>query len=288
MEPIIEITSPTDTIVMTGTDIGGGWIYDNDSLDAWLALAEVDVKLNKRPNAHGTYLPDQLFTGEHRTSITGKYFGASALDAAQARNRLSALFNDGKAVMITVTDALGPTSRTGLVIDVDPEWMPDANFTFSLVIASPDPRRYGTLREGATGLPSASSGLVWPLGSGSKFWDWGSAGDVGRVAVANDGNTTTFPVMLIGAGGDLPGGFFITEVETGREITFAGATGGGEVRIDNRTRRITINGGDVTGEATRKEWFAVPPETAYTYQFGTLGAVVGDPQLKALGADAYL
>lgn len=288
-EPIMQIDTPLDSLVITGTNVANGYIYDNDSLDAWFRLAEVNVKLNKRPNAHGTFLPDQLFTNEARIPMSGTYFGTSPLDAALARKRLSALFADGRAIMLTVTDDLGPTSRVCFVIGFRPEWTPDAMFTWTLELASPDPRRYGTLKTPSTPLRSATSGLVWPLGTTpGKFWDWGTPGNSGRVVFQNNGNTTSFPAFLVGSGGTLSSGFAITEVATGRTITYPVSTAGNVVRLDSRTQRVTIGSSDVTGNATRLEWFAVPPGASYEYQFATLGATTGAPMLQLLAADAYL
>lgn len=290
MEPVIEISTGRYSLTMTGSNIAGGYIYDNDTLDSWLSPAEVDGKLSKRPNAHGTYLPDQLFVGAHRVNASGKYFGKTPLEAVKARNLITGLLNDGRPVMMTVTDALGATSRTGLVVDVDVEWMPDSHFIWTLVMDSPDPRRYSDLTELETGLATPSSGLVWPLGSSASglFWDWGTAGNSGRVNFTNDGNTATYPVLLVGDGGSFPSGFAVTEVNTGREVAYGRDTAGGIVRLDNRTRRAQMNGGDITGGLTRREWFEVPPGATYSYQFATLGTVTGAPKMRILAADAYL
>lgn len=287
-EPTIVITSSNDSIELTGTDVEAGWIYDNDALSSWLALAEVAVDLSKRPNGHGTYFPDQLYTVEHRTTIPGRYFGTDALDAAAARNRLLALFNDGKRVTVTVTDDGGPTSRAGLVVGIEPQWKPDGHFEFILTFAAPDPRRYGFTEETSTGLATPSSGLVWPLGTGVSFWDWGTAGTDARVAFTNNGNTTTYPIFEIGADGSLDAGFAITEVQTGRTLEYPVSTGGNVVVLNCRTQRATANGGDVTGNLTRREWFAVPAGASYEYQFVTLGATTGAPTMRLLAADAYL
>lgn len=287
--PAITLASDADAIEFYSTPDVNGWVYDNATMSSWLRLAEVDVKLNKRPNAHGTYLPDQLFTVEHRTEFAGQFYGETALAATVARNRLAALFNDGRAVVMTVTDDLGATGRVGFVIAYDPEWMPDGHFAFAFAFAAPDPRRYAPSVEEATGLPSPSSGLLWPLGTTpGLFWDWGTPGDPGRVTLTNHGNTTTFPVAYVGAGGTLSGGFRLTEVETGRELEFPVSTGGGVVRLDSRTQRATINGGDVTGDMTRKEWFSIPPQATRSYQFAALGGVTGAPLFQLFGADAYL
>lgn len=291
--PEITIDTPYDTLVMTGTDIEAGWIYDDEALSSWYALAEVDASLTKRPNGHGVYNVDQLFTNEHRTEIPGKFFGASAAEAVTARNRLVALFNDGKPVTVTVTEGDLATSRVGTIIDIDPQWKPDHHFTFTLVFAAFDSRRYGVVRTVSSGLPSASSGLVWPLGSTDQanpavYWNWGTAGSSGRVSFTNAGNTPTYPIILVGAGGEFDVGFSLVEVPTGREITYSRDTVGSIIRIDNRTRRATINGGDVTGDLTRKEWFEIPPGATYEYQINTLGSVTGAPTYDLSAADAYL
>lgn len=293
MEPIISIATPRDVLTLTGTDIPSEWIYDNDALRSWLSLADIDVRFSQRPNAHGAYGVDRLFASEHRTEIAGRYFGLSSEAAVLARNRLSALFNNGEPVIVTVTDELGATSRIGQIIDVDPEWTPDHHFTFTLAFAAPDPRRYGAARIVSAGLPSPSSGLVWPLGSTdqadpSVYWNWGTPGATGRVSFTNAGNTPTYPVVFVGAGGELDDGFSVVEVTTGRELIYAMDTGGAIVRIDNRTRRATINGGDVTGNMTRKEWFEIPPGATYEYQVTPLGGVTGAPTYDLSAADAYL
>lgn len=291
--PEITVTTPYDTLTMTGTDIASGWIYDDAALASWYALAEVDARLTKRPNAHGVYSVDQLFTNEHRTEIPGKYFGASATDAVAARNRLTALFNDGKPVTVTVEEGGLTTSRVGTIIDVDPQWKPDHHFEFTLVFAAFDSRRYGDERTVSAGMPSPSSGLVWPLGSTDQanpavYWNWGTPGATGRVSFTNGGNTPTYPVLLVGSGGELDGGFSIVEVSTGRTLTYSRDTGGSIVRLDNRTRRATINGSDVTGGLTRREWFEIPPGATYEYQIVALGGVTGAPTYDLSASDAYL
>jgi hypothetical protein len=290
MEPIIQIDSPLDSVTFTGTNIAGGFIYDNKTLAAWYRLPTPAVKLNKRPNAHGTYKPDQIFTGEARIPFSGKFFGSYAGAADDARNRLAALFSDGFPVMVTVTDSRGPSSRLCFVTDYQPEWMPDENFSYDLELAAPDPRRYGTLKTPSTGLRTESSGLVWPLGTAPSglFWDWGTPGNSGRVSFANLGNTTSYPAFIVGAGGSLTNGFVITEVPTGRTLIYPVDTAGGAIRLDSRTGRATVGSSDVTGNLSRAEWFAVPRGAIYEYQFATLGATTGAPTMQLNGADASL
>lgn len=291
MDTTIELATPYDSLTFTARDVFGGWIYNNDSLRSWYKLPEVESKLNKRPNAHGTYSPDQLYAGEARPEIVGKYFGETVEGAHAARLRLLALFSDGRPVLMTVTDPTGPTSRQCFVVDVDPEWMPDAHFEFTIALRAPDPRRYATTSVLLAGLPTPSSGLTWPLGSAPSglFWDWGTPGELGRLTFTNTGNTTTYPRFEVGSGGAMTGGARITEIETGRSLAYARAIpNGGGLAIDSRTRRASLAGGDVTGGLIRREWFEVPAGQTRTYQFDTLGGVTGSPMLRLIAAPAYL
>lgn len=289
--PTMQLTSPSDTILLTGDDIAGKWIYDNDAMTAWLALADVEVKLSSRPNAHGVYDIDQLYLGEHRTPIDGQYFGTSTLDAAEARNRLSAMFNDGRPIVLVVTDELGSTYRSVTVIDFEAPWKLDTHFTFSVVLLATDPRRYGAPQVDEEGMPVGSSGLVWNLGtSGSGlYFDWGTPGTLGQVEFTNTGVAVSSPLIEVGGAGGFLGGFRVTEVETGRELTITLGTGTGDViRLNSRTGRATLNGGDVTRFMTSRKWFNVPRGVTRHYQITPLAGYTGSPTIKITGSPAYL
>jgi hypothetical protein len=139
-------------------------------------------------------------------------------------------------------------------------------------------------------MPSASSGLVYPLYStagGTRSYGVVS-GSTGRVTVANPGNTTTYPAILVGSGGDMADGFTVTEVETGRTLIYSAGTGGAIVRLDSRTERATIGGSDVTTNLTRREWPSIPARSSRQYQINPLGSVTGSPTMQLLAYPAYL
>lgn len=289
--PTMQLVSPTDSILLTGDDIGGKWIYDNPAMASWLALAEVEVKLSKRPNAHGTYDIDQLYTAEHRTEIPGQFYGDSTLDAATARNRLNALFNDGRPIMLVVTDDLGSTFRVVTLVDQDAPWKLDTHFTFTITLVATDPRRYGPAQIDEEGMPVGSSGLVWNLGTAPSglFFDWGTPGTDGQVVFTNTGAAVSSPLIEVGGAGAFPGGFRVTETETGRELTLAYETGlGDRVRLNSRTHRATLNGGDITRFMTSRKWFTVPAGETRHYQITALAGYTGSPTIKITGSPAYL
>lgn len=289
--PTMQLTSPVDSLLLTGDDIGGKWIYDNDSLTSWLALADIEVKLSSRPNAHGAYDVDQLFATEHRTTIDGQFYGSSTTEAAEARNRLHAMFNDGRPIILAVTDELGSTYRTVTLITCDTPWKLDTHFTFHVVLVAPDPRRYGPAQVDEDGMPVGSSGLVWNLGTAPSglYFDWGTPGTLGQVEFTNTGAAVSSPIIETGGPGTLPGGFRVTEIETGRELTIGITIAAGDVlRLNSRTRRATLNGADVTRFMTARKWFTVPSGVTRRYQITPLAGFTGSPTIKITGSPAYL
>lgn len=292
MPTIVELISPTDAITFRSAPDTDGWVYNNATLDAWYALPTADLKLSKRPNAHGAFGLGQIFAKEHRPVVTGQYYGASAADALVARNRLNALFADGKPVTMRVTDDLGATTRQVWLIEADTTFRYDfSHFPFDLALVAPDPRRYGPTTSDTEGMPSAGSGLVWNLGTAGSglYFDWGSAGVLGQVEFTNMGIATTLPRIEVGGPGSFAAGFRITEVETGRELIFERATNAGEIIVfDSRTQRATIGQGDMTAFLSSRDWFAVPAGATRRYQINPLGAVTGTPTITLYAAPAYM
>lgn len=294
MPTTVELISSTDTIMLRSAPDVDGWVYNNDTLDAWYALPSPDPKLSKRPNAHGAYGLGQVFTKEARPIVNGQYYGASSADALAQRNRLNALFSDGKPVTMRVTDELGATTRQVWLIEASTSFRYDfSHFPFDLAFIAPDPRRYGATVTDTEGMPSAGSGLVWNLGTAGSglYFDWGSAGVLGQVQYTNTGTAATLPRIDVGGAGAFAAGFRVTEVETGRELTFERSTNTGDViSFDSRTQRATIanGGGDVTGALSSREWFSIPAGATRRYQITPLGSVTGTPTITLYAAPASM
>lgn len=294
MPTIVELISATDAITFYATPDVNGWVYNNSTLDAWYALADVEAKPSKRPNAHGAFGLGQVFTKEAMPALNGQRYDTDPASALVARQRLAAFFSDGLPVTMRVTDELGPTSRQVWIVDYDaPFRYGFDHFPFDLAMVAPDPRRYGPSVSDSEGMPSAGSGLVWNLGTAGSglYFDWGSAGVLGQVEFTNLGGSTTFPRIEVGGAGAFDAGFRVTEIETGRELTFTRATVFGDVIVfDSRTQRATIanGGGDVTGFLSSRKWFEVPKGTTRRYQITPLGSVSGSPTITLYAAPAYL
>lgn len=292
MATTVELISATDAITFYPTPEGEGFVYNNATLDAWYALPSADARLSKRPNAHGAYSPGRIFTAEHRPIVNGQYYGENAAAALAARNRLNALFSDGNPVTMRVTDELGMTSRQVWLLEASSAFRYDfAHFPFDLSLVAPDPRRYGPTEADWEGMPSPGTGLVWDLGTSLSglYFDWGTEGVLGQVDFTNTGTATTLPRIEVGGAGGFDQGFRLTEIETGRELTFERATNDGEIVVfDSRTQRATLASGDVTAFLSSREWFSIPAGETRRYQINPLGSITGAPTITLYAAPAWM
>lgn len=290
---IIELVSATDTITFHPAPDVNGWVYDNATLDAWYALPDVEAPTNKRPNAHGVYGLGQVFAGAATPVLIGQRFDVSAASALVARDRLSAMFQDGNSITMRVTDELTVTTRVVQLVDYDApfKWGFDY-FSFDLSFVAPDPRRYGPGSQTVGTLPTVGTGLIWDLGTAGSglYFDWGVAGDLGQLTFTNTGATTTYPRITVSSlAGSFDVGFRITEIETGRELTYENATLTGDVIVfDSRTKRATLSGSDVTRFLSSRDWFEIPAGQTRRYQIASLGSSTGAPTMTLYAAPAYM
>jgi hypothetical protein len=290
--PLITLTSATDTVVLYGDDpYASGFTYRNDTLSEWYAFAGADAKSEKRPNGPGAFGFGKLYANPKALAVKGSFWGASQTEAAYARRRLTGLFADGNGITMTVVDELGTWTRRLHLLEADVPFLPYPNFEFTLNLEASDPKRYGPTQLIPIAVPSPSSGLIWPLGTAASglYFDWGTAGTDGRGIFTNIGNASTIPSFGLDGGG-IANGFRITEVETGRELTYsADVVAGIPVFLNGVTQGVQLGGsGDYRTRLTRRGWPTIPPSSTRTYQFTPLGAVTGTPVLTMSVAIADL
>lgn len=284
MGTTITFTADSLSLTITGDGVYVGCTYDR--LDGWYDV-EADLGLVDRPNAPGSFAPERTYPGSRPISVEGQYFGASRADALLMRETLAALYNEGRAVTMSVADDLRTTSREVLVSAIDFPWTIHQEFGFTIDATAADPRRYddGAGSSASTGLALPGTGLAWPVA-----WpvDWGTIGVSGKLTVSNPGNTETVSVYTV-TGGEMLDGFVIVNVDTGERLTYVGPVAAGTtVELDTKTRTAFING---TGPGSRflvsPQWWAVPPRSTREIQFLARGAVTGSPTLTVVTRPAY-
>ena len=283
MGTVITLTAGTLVAVITGDGVFEGCTYDK--LEGWYGLDGVDLALVTRPNAPGAFAPVQTFPDAKAISIEGQYFGASRADGLAMRERLAALYNDGRPVQMTVADDLRTTFREVLVAGVSLPWTIHQEFKFSIDMQAADPRRYEAEVGVRTGLAQPGTGLSWPI-----VWplDFGVVGVNGRVDVSNPGNTETVSRFVV-SGGEMPDGFEIVNVTTGERLTYVGPlVVGTTVTLDAKTRTALINGsGPGSRYLSSPEWWSVPPRSSVEIQFLARGSATGTPRLDVYTAPAH-
>lgn len=283
MGTTITITTPTDTLVITGEGVYDGPTYDK--LDGWYEV-DADLRFEKRPSAPGAFAPARTYANERPVSVEGQYFGSDRADALTMRERLTGLYSDGAPVTMTVADDLRTTSREVHVESVKIRWTVRQEFAFTIDAEAADPRRYAPAGSDSTGLAQPGEGLATPL----VFpLDFGDAATDGRVLTVNDGNAATVSTFTV-SGGEILDGFVLVNVTTGQRIAYVGPLAADTtVVIDMALRTAFINGTAPAGRyLSAPEWWQVPPRSSVEVQLLARGPVTaGSPTLIAETASAY-
>lgn len=267
-----------------------GWFFTD--LGDWQRVPDSKSEARERPQADGAFGIGVDWRQSLAFSVKGVYLGGSHADVQQAKRTLKLAAGRGKSIPVSVTDVDGRFTRMVSVRSLIPDDDHGrAEFTFTLDLLAFDPLMYGDPVSVPTGVPVAAGGLVWPLGSGSAFWDWGADGTSGRVTLPNDGTAGTWPTVT--ATGGLSGGFVATAVQgdTVRSVRFERVIPDGSlVSINFRTGRAWIDapGNDVSGFITVGDFFQVPAGSSLDVQFAPLGVVTGSPLFTATVSPAFL
>lgn len=276
----------------------GGITFDDEAdsgfslskLVGWYDAAPARYSADNRPQANGSFRPGTIYRDPRVVSVEGSWSGSSLTEAYAARNTLASLQANGQESPFTVSDLSGVSTITAGLSTAptmdDGLYQPHFKFAFDVIAA--DPFRYGATVTAPTGVPTPPSGLVWPLGSTTPYFNWGAAGTTGRVAVTNTGTATTYTTMQVTGG--LSGGFELTWVPTGQRVRFERPIDvASTVYLNPRTGRVTIDGSaDVTGFLTQSQWWSVAPGASGEIQFTPLGTATGTPTFTAFTAPAYL
>lgn len=261
-------------------------------LGDWQSVPDSKSEVRERPQANGAFGISDDWRESLAYSIKGLYVGSSHLDAQAAKRKLKAAAAKGKRITVAVTDVDGRFTRVSSVRSLIPDDDHGRrSFTFTLDLVAPDPLMYGDPVTVSTGVPVQGGGLVWPLGSGTAFWDWGADGASGRVSLPNEGTADSWPTVT--ATGGLGGGFVATAVNgvAVRSIRFERVIPDGSlVSVNFRTGRAWIDApsNDVSGYLTVQDFFPVPAGSSVDVQFAPLGAVTGTPVFTATVSPANL
>jgi hypothetical protein len=283
-----------DVTISSGWGPVGHFLQEGGLID-WYSVPPSKASPESRPQGHGSFDPGPDWSESATPSIKARYDASSRADLQAAKRDLASLrrveFSSvtGWRKRVTVTDEDGSTSRDVSIRFVDiTDDRGRLSFEYAIDMLAPDPLRYGPAVVDSTGLPVAGSGLVWPLGTGGTWLDWGTVGDLGRVDTPNDGTAETYTVLEVTGGMSL--GFLLTYVPTGQLISFdREVPPGSTITLDPRRGLAVIDGqSDVTGFLTISDWWPVAAGDGGSIQFASKGVVTGTPTLTARTAPAFI
>ncbi|MET4780804.1 hypothetical protein [Glaciihabitans sp. UYNi722] len=283
----------TTTVTIGGLTFAGDTPSSNgfffNGLADWYSITSSKSPINERPQSNGAFGVSQDWRTAATISLTCCYLGNSRADVQAAKSQMSAALSSGRPAVMSVTDIDGTTTRVVSIraVTVDDDFG-RLVFDFTIDMIAPDPLRYGLPITSSSGVPVAGGGLIFPLGSGASYIDFGTGGSSGRISVTNSGTAPVFPPFDVSGG--LDGGFVVTDVTLGKSIRFERQIPlGSLVSVNQRTGRATINGpsNDVSGSLTSKDWFSIGPGETHAIQFQPLGAVTGTPMLTVQTSPAF-
>jgi hypothetical protein len=263
---------------------GLGWGY-SDLID-WYSVPESKSPIRERPASDGAFGLAEDLRSAAVFSFNAFYAGATEVDALMAARSVRLGLGGRQMQAITVTDALGATSRT---VSVRRAPIKDHHglsvVQFSVDMIAPDANRYGPAASVSTGLPTSGGGIEYPIVYPVTY---GSPGNSGRIITVNDGDADTFSLLEVTGG--MSGGTELTEVRTGQILRFERSIPlGSTVYLNPRTGGAYLDtpGNDVSGFLTRREWWSVPAQGFREIQFNALGVVTGTPTLTARTSPAH-
>lgn len=267
------------TVVQIGSMIfpetaSWGWLFNG--LEGWDSTGDNKVGVSERARGHGANGRARVFRSSLPLSLNLAFLGDDRVDYESARLSLAALGAEGPELM-TVTSELGSFSRLVTVEHTD---IPDthgraAQDGIAIDMIAEDPLKYGLLQSDTTELPTAGTGISFPL---VYPLDWGQAGSGGRISLTNRGTAPAAPVFRVNGG---LSSVTITEAGSGKRLILNRVIpAGSAVVFDGRTRRVTLDGiTDISAMfLTRREWPVILPGQTSTFLF-TGTAAGGVPSL---------
>lgn len=250
--------------------VDGDVVWHIERSTGWHTSAAPRLAGAPRSRGHGWH--DGIsYRDARRVALYGWLFARNAAALEDAMESFAAICADGEDLQ-QVQVVTGSRTRTAMVRLADePLVQPTGrwNAAVTLPLLAPDPRKYGAPSAAlSTGLPTAGTGLAYPL---AYPLDYGALGATGQVTLVNPG-TAPAPIDFR-VTGELPSGFEISAAETGQRLVYVervptgqtlhGHTGRGTLRAEGTSER--------RGNLTVADWMLVPARGQLTLQFTSLG-----------------
>ncbi|AOQ28231.1 minor tail protein [Arthrobacter phage Huntingdon] len=243
-------------------------------IKGWHGSSPIRRDKSDRLGAHGSH-SERGWKDERLITIQGSFFGPAPWVAEEKVEELAGLFGDGNAGTFTTVNSRGQlrTAEVYLAGDgFDPVWTGRSQFTFTIFLLAPDPRKYGTPSVSPEiGVPTEGDGLKMPLFTPSGVLDFGVAGNPGTTSLTNTGTADTGQIFTI-KGTYVPG-FTITETKSGRRLVYTGILRAGqELTLNSDTGAVLLDG-YAPRELAVSEWVRLGRGESGVWLFESPGSV---------------
>lgn len=282
-EIIVRFPDFPDMPALSNQATGDGyWLVD---VPGWWSGVDSRNEDDPRPDGDGDYDQDPVYGGPRFPIVIGRVQFADEAALFAARDPLARIMAH-RAPFTLEVESLDGVQQATVVRNGRLGWdMTSAPFRveFEMPFKAADPRKYGPVQSGSTGLPVSGGGVESPVVS--PFTQIGG-GSPGRVAATNQGSTDTLVTMKVTGG--MSQGVQLTRIETGERLRLEWpildtdvvrfSPGDGQVWLNEQS--------PISGYLTYGEWWTLGPGETATVQFEGLGTVTGSPSLTVEWRDA--
>lgn len=261
------------------------WLFDE--VDGWFDGPSVEVDSQARVISHGMF--GQVGRRGGRTiTVNGNMVAPTREQAGDAIDRLTSVLAGGEfgAFEFYDSDQGYRWAPVQLAATPDLDWSTEKHVRFQLQFLAPDAYRYGQTSTASVGFAAASgSGLIFDLFSPDGVLDFGPLPDFGVVTVQNPGTAAASPIFVV-TGPAPDGGFAITDVSSGKRISFLGSVpDGSALTLDASTGSVLLDGvADRLGDTIVEAWPVVPAQSSRQFLFEPLGGATASEMTVSLTA----
>lgn len=244
-------------------------------LEGWWGLPDARGDGDPIPGGHGRFRRRKVLRDARIMTLRGHIYAKDNTELVEVRDRFEAALSDGVGLMRVATSASGVWERWVEIdtLTIDPDrGRHETAFTVDMI--APDPRRYGPLlRVGPAKLPTSHGGVRFPQKTPFNF---GSVTSGGRLMIPNSGAIPVSPTLIVSGGFEA---VVVSDITAGRRLRLEWPVSvGSEAIFDSRSRRVELNGSEITRWLTRREWFKIPAGMTHEFRFEVEGGS-GDPRM---------
>lgn len=285
-----------------------GWTANTGSLDPygsyWSVIDDTGWRGSPhgrtgrigRPSSQGMYRVP-VYKDARIVTLGGYLESPTEAAREQSELLLASAFSSGSLQELHCTQVTG--EMYGLFeLDADILITPLTPFcsTWTLQVASPDPRKYAAAASsGSTTLPFSTGGLDWSTGGGLNWstgggLSWGSTTSNGTIGLTNVGTADTWPTFTIAAGANPLVTPSITLSYGGSVLFYNDTLSPGDqlvITTNPSGRGVVLNlSSDRKSSMTTAGWQSIPANSTTTATFSA-AAYSSTATLTATWANAY-